>query len=62
MTNLPETAAASESYPCLMCGYSYDEALGDPAGGVPPGTKWMDVPASWTCPECGVGKDAFAQF
>jgi rubredoxin-NAD+ reductase len=44
---------------CVLCGWIYDEAYGDPAGGVPAGTRWEDVPDSWVCPDCGVGKDEF---
>ncbi|HTJ97472.1 MAG TPA: rubredoxin [Rhodocyclaceae bacterium] len=46
-------------YRCLICGYVYDEALGDPEHGLEPGTRWEDVPNSWICPECDVGKDDF---
>jgi rubredoxin-NAD+ reductase len=41
---------------CVVCGFIYDEAKGDPDGGIAPGTRWADVPADWRCPECGVGK------
>lgn len=44
---------------CLVCGYIYDEAAGDPAEGLAPGTRWQDVPADWVCPDCGVGKSEF---
>jgi len=44
---------------CDPCGYVYDPALGDPAGGIKPGTAFEDIPASWVCPLCGVGKDQF---
>ncbi|RPF48572.1 rubredoxin [Hydrogenoanaerobacterium saccharovorans] len=48
-----------EKYVCSVCGYVYDEAEGDPDNGVAPGTKWEDVPETWVCPLCGVGKDMF---
>ena len=41
------------------CGYEYDPAIGDPDNGIAPGTKWEDVPADFTCPVCGLDKDAF---
>lgn len=41
------------------CGYEYNPAVGDPANGIAPGTKWEDIPADWVCPDCGLGKDAF---
>lgn len=46
-------------YVCQVCGYVYDEDEGDPDNGVAPSTKWEDVPDSYTCPLCGVGKDQF---
>ena len=57
-----DDAGTSTVHPCLMCGYNYDEALGDPIGGVPAGTKWNQVPPEWACPECGAGKGEFAEF
>jgi rubredoxin len=44
---------------CLFCGFVYDEALGRPAQGIPPGTRWEDVPPDWCCPDCGNPKSAF---
>ena len=44
---------------CALCGYIYDPAEGDPAHGVAPGTPWEQVPASWSCPLCGVDKEMF---
>lgn len=41
------------------CGYVYDEALGDIENGIPAGTKWADIPETFACPVCGLGKDAF---
>jgi rubredoxin len=49
-------------FECSACGYIYDEELGDPDGGIAPGTKWEDVPDDWVCPVCGVGKDAFEEI
>ena len=45
---------------CNVCGYEYDEDLGDPDNGIAPGTKWQDVPDDFTCPLCGVGKEDFS--
>ena len=47
-------------YECI-CGYTYDETAGDPAIGIEPGTKWDDLPDDFTCPVCGMGKDAFSE-
>ena len=44
---------------CLICGYIYDEELGDPENGIAPGTAWADVPDDWICPDCGVSKEEF---
>ena len=46
-----------ETYTCTVCEYVYDPAQGD--GDIAPGTKWEDVPDSYACPLCGVGKDMF---
>lgn len=46
-------------YVCRACGYIYDEKLGDPDGGLPPGTRFEDIPDDWVCPLCGVGKRDF---
>ena len=48
-----------KTYQCLVCGFVYDESLGLPAEGIPPETRWDDVPADWACPECGVAKADF---
>jgi rubredoxin len=46
---------------CNVCGWVYDPAVGDPDGGVEPGTKFEDIPDTWTCPACGVSKSDFTQ-
>jgi rubredoxin len=48
-----------KAYMCVICGYVYDEAKGVPDQGIPPGTKWADVPENWTCPDCGAAKADF---
>ena len=48
-------------YVCTVCGYEYDEAVGDPDNGIAAGTKWEDLPDDFACPLCGVGKDDFAE-
>lgn len=48
-----------KTYMCLICGYLYEERLGAPESGLPPGTPWSDVPLSWRCPDCGAGKEDF---
>jgi rubredoxin len=44
---------------CLICDFVYDEAVGMPADGIAPGTRWDDVPDTWTCPDCGASKADF---
>lgn len=46
---------------CTACGYVYDPAVGDPDGGVAPGTAFEDLPDNWFCPNCGVGKEFFEE-
>lgn len=48
-------------YVCEVCGWEYDEALGDESLGIAPGTKFEDLPDDFECPLCGVGKDSFAE-
>lgn len=47
------------SYECDICGYVYDPSVGDPDGGIPPGTAWEDIPDDWECPTCGATKEDF---
>jgi rubredoxin len=44
---------------CQVCGYIYDPAKGDLDNGIAPGTAFEDLPADWTCPNCGAPKDMF---
>ena len=39
-------------YVCELCGFVYDQAKGTP---------FADLPADYTCPECGAEKEAFIQ-
>ncbi|HEY8891530.1 MAG TPA: rubredoxin [Clostridium sp.] len=48
-----------DKYVCLVCGYEYDPEVGDPDGGIKPGTKFQDIPEDWVCPLCGVSKEEF---
>lgn len=48
-------------YEC-PCGYVYDPELGDPDNGIAPGTPWEEVSEDWTCPVCGLDKDAFTEI
>jgi len=48
-----------EKYRCIVCGYVYDPAVGDPDNNINAGTSFENLPDTWVCPECGVGKDSF---
>ena len=48
-----------QKYVCNACGYIYDPAVGEPDEGIAAGTAFADIPDSWVCPDCGVGKDDF---
>jgi len=54
-----EVAAKMAKYRCTVCGYIYDPELGDPDGGIAPGTSFEDVPDDWECPVCGAAKSEF---
>lgn len=46
-------------YVCTVCGYVYDEDLGDSDNGINAGTKFDELPADWACPLCSVPKEQF---
>jgi rubredoxin len=50
---------AMEKWRCVVCGYIYDPEVGDPDGGVAPGTPFEKIPDDWVCPVCGASKDQF---
>lgn len=56
-------AEASEgglkTWHCVLCAFVYDEAAGLPEEGIAPGTRWEDVPATWSCPDCAASKSEF---
>ena len=49
-------------YICDVCGWIYDEKLGDPEHGIPAGTKFDDLDDDFVCPLCYVGKESFSVF
>ena len=51
-----------KQWQCVVCGWVYDEAQGDPDGGIAPGTRWEDVPDDFVCPECGATKHEFVMI
>jgi len=54
-----EAAPKTARYKCTVCGYIYDPELGDPDGGIKPGTPFERLPDDWVCPVCGASKDQF---
>lgn len=48
-----------EKWECMVCGYIYDPAKGDPSRGIPPRTPFEALPEDWSCPDCGATKDMF---
>ncbi len=50
---------AYKKWVCVVCGYQYDEELGDPDHGIAAGTAWGDVLDDCECPECGASKSDF---
>ncbi len=55
----PAKSPQHRVWQCLLCAFTYDEAKGMPAEGVAPGTRWEDVPETWTCPDCSASKSDF---
>jgi rubredoxin len=57
----PELAAVTgfKKWQCVLCAFSYDEEKGLPEEGLPPGTRWADVPDTWNCPDCAACKADF---
>jgi len=41
-------------YICSVCGYIYDEKRGEPHRGIQAGTKFDDLPETYTCPVCAL--------
>lgn len=50
-----------KKYRCVVCEWIYDPTVGDPDGGIAPGTQFEEIPEDWVCPVCGVGKDMFEE-
>ena len=61
-STFPPAGSDWQRYICDACGYIYDEAEGDPDGGLPPGTRYADIPDDWACPLCGVTKADFRLY
>ena len=50
-----------KKYVCDVCGYVYDEAVGDADNGIAAGTTWESLSDDFACPLCSVGKDDFSE-
>jgi rubredoxin len=48
-----------QKWRCIPCSYIYDPAVGDPDGGIEPGTPFESIPDDWVCPLCSASKDDF---
>ena len=55
-------AIKAPKYRCTVCGYIYDPELGDPDGGIKPGTSFEEIPEDWVCPVCGAAKSEFERM
>lgn len=61
----PQAAAAAAEWDddqamlCTVCQWVYDPVQGEPDQLVAPGTPWAQVPDSFLCPGCGIGKEVF---
>lgn len=60
--SLKKSLNIMKKYICSICQYVYDPAKGDPEGGIAPGTAFEDIPDTWVCPVCGVGKEDFEPY
>ena len=57
-----EVSSEAAEHICIICGYTYDPAIGEPSMGIPPGTAFEDLPEEFTCPICSAGKDYFKKM
>jgi flavin reductase (DIM6/NTAB) family NADH-FMN oxidoreductase RutF/rubredoxin len=57
-----ERSNGMDIYECVVCGYEYNPAEGDPENGIEPGTSFEELPEDWVCPVCGAGKDEFEKI
>ncbi len=59
MGKTARSSPGARVWQCQLCSFSYDETKGMPEEGVAPGTRWEDVPESWSCPDCAAAKSDF---
>ena len=53
--------ASGSKYICDICGWEYDESVGDPENGIAPGTPFNKLPEDFCCPICRAGKGEFVK-
>ncbi|MBJ4539445.1 rubredoxin, partial [Salmonella enterica subsp. enterica serovar Mbandaka] len=56
------TADPGPRMQCSVCQWIYDPEQGEPLQDVAPGTPWSEVPDTFLCPECSLGKDVFDEL
>lgn len=56
-----EVKTATREYICVICGFTYDPAEGDPSVGIPPGTPFEELPEDYRCPVCNATKEYFRE-
>lgn len=50
-------------FKCSLCStFIYNEETGDPEHGLAPGTKYENIPDTWSCPECGARKQSLIEL
>ncbi len=52
-------ASGLKKWQCELCAFAYDETKGMPEEGIAAGTRWEDVPDTWSCPDCAASKSDF---
>lgn len=57
-----QTEENSTCMQCSVCQWIYNPRLGEPVQGIAPGTPWDQVPETFLCPECGLGKAVFDEL
>lgn len=50
-----------KNYICTVCGYIYSPEEGDDMSNIESGIAFEDLPDTYVCPLCGVGKDMFEE-
>ena len=50
-----------KTWVCTVCGWVYDEAVGDADYDLAAGVAFEDLPDDFVCPLCGVDKTLFEQ-